>query len=722
VIWPGLLTLALTLLVVSVGRDEIGRLRDLVFDAYQRILPREAGDTAVLVVDIDERSINQLGQWPWSRALLAQMVDRLGQMGAATIAFDVVFPEPDRLSLAQAARDLEQAGASVTLPTDAESLDGDAQLASAFARNPVVAGIAITNETDAQLAQPRAGFAFGGADPKTYLPPFKGGVVNLASLDGSATGMGFFSFPPTRDNIVRAIPLVAAAQGQLYPALSIEALRVAQGAGSIAIRSTGASGESDTGAPAMTMLRVGALDMPTGPQGEFWVYFSGLPQMQTISAADLLAPDAATRLSPDVEGRIVLVGTSAVGLRDLVATPVAAVMPGVRVHAEIIDQIINQNFLVRPDWAPGAEILVAAVAGIVLVLLAALAGPIVTTTGFLLLIAAIGSASWWSFAAQKLLIDPIAPGLPLVAIFAVTMPLLLILSNREKLFVRNAFGRYLSPSLVERLADNPAALELGGEIRELTVLFSDIRGFTSMSEKLDPKALTGLLNSFLTPMTDVLLKREATIDKYIGDAIMAFWNAPLDIDAHPRKACLAALDMAGAVERLNAETGSDIRIGIGLNTGPACVGNMGSNQRFSYSAIGDSVNLAARVEGLTKFYGLIIAATEYTRAGAMDLAFIEADRVRVVGRAEPVRLFALLGDAEMASAPDFTSYRQHHDAFWQDYAAGRFVEAQAALERARGHAHKGLEKLYMLYSERLGELIGKSVPAGWDGTYTAQSK
>ncbi|MDV3252676.1 adenylate/guanylate cyclase domain-containing protein [Devosia sp. BK] len=711
-----------SLLIVSLGRNEISRISDLAFDAYQRALPRMAGEPAVVIVDIDEASIAQLGQWPWPRATIAQMVDRLGEMGAASIGFDVVFPEPDRLSLAQAARELQNLGASVTLPADSVSLDGDAQLAAAFARNPVVSGIAITNETDATLPTPKAGFAFGGADPKTYLLPFKGGISNLAPLGDAAVGMGFFSFPPTRDNIVRTIPLVALAQGQLYPALSIESLRVAQGAGSFAIRSTGASGEADTGEAAMTMLRAGALDIPTGPLGEFWVYFSGLPQMRTISAEDLLKPDAVTQLGPDVEGRIVLVGTSAVGLRDLVATPVASVMPGVRVHAEIIDQIIGQSFLVRPDWAPGAEILVAAVAGLILVFLAAQAGPLVTTGGFVVLAGLIAGASWWAFATQRLLLDPIGPVLPIVAIFAVTMPLLLVLTSREKLFVRNAFGRYLSPSLVERLADNPAALELGGEIRELTVLFSDIRGFTAMSEKLDPKALTALLNSFLTPMTDVLLKREATIDKYIGDAIMAFWNAPLDIAAHPRKACLAALEMAGAVERLNRETGSDIRIGIGLNTGPACVGNLGSSQRFSYSAIGDSVNLASRVESLTKFYGLAIAVTEHTRKEATDLAFLEADRVRVVGRTKPVALYALLGDADLSATDAFKAHQLDHEAFWSNYTGGSFGAAVESLARARSHGWAGFEKLYDLYAERLAVLIEGPVPDGWDGTFTAQSK
>jgi adenylate cyclase len=307
-------------------------------------------------------------------------------------------------------------------------------------------------------------------------------------------------------------------------------------------------------------------------------------------------------------------------------------------------------------------------------------------------------------------------------VFAATMPLLLLLTDRERQFVRGAFGRYLSPALVERLADHPEALKLGGESRDLTVMFTDIRGFTALSEHLAPDELTGLLNGFLTPMTDVLLRHEATIDKYMGDAIMAFWNAPLDLPDHRRRACLAALDMLAALAALNRRSARDLRIGIGLNAGPALVGNLGSAQRFSYSAIGDSVNLASRVEGLTKSYGLAILVTDPVRAGAPELAFIEVDRVRVLGRSEPVCVFALLGDAAHAQAPAFVALAAAHARLLAAYRAADLAAAEAALAAVRVLAPPELAALCALYAERLDDMRRNPVPADWDGVFTAREK
>ncbi len=271
------------------------RFRNIVFDGYQRLAPRQEAGAPLAFVEIDEAASDPRGQWPWPRTTLAALVDRLGQLGAATIAFDMVFSEPDRTSPQLAVSALEQQGAKIDLPSGL-ALDNDAVLAKAFAAYPVVAGIAISDETAAPLPPPKAGFAFGGADPKTYLTPFSGGVDNLGVLTSAAQGVGFFSFPPSADGVVRSLPLVASAQGKLYPALSVEALRLAQGASSFAIRSTGASGEADTGLPAMTAFKDGTLVMPTGPAGEFDIYYSGLPDMPTIAAATLLDPQGERRV------------------------------------------------------------------------------------------------------------------------------------------------------------------------------------------------------------------------------------------------------------------------------------------------------------------------------------------------------------------------------------------------------------------------------------------
>jgi adenylate cyclase len=723
IVWGvGLAVLAFAIGAILARPVVFAHLSDLAFDGYQRLKPREEAEAPIVVVDIDEASLAKIGQWPWPRTTIATLVDRLGRMGAAAIAFDMVFPEPDRTSPSRVIAALRKEGARIDLPAGEAELDNDAALAAAFARNRVVAGIAISNENGNALPPAKAGFAFGGESPKDYLPAFSGGVANLPELTSAAAGVGFFSFPLSGDGVVRSLPLLARSGGNIYPALSIEALRVAQDAGSFIIRSTGASGEANTGRPAMTALKDGAFAMPTGPDGSFRVYYSGMPRMKTISAADILDPGKATPPEQEISGHIVLVGTSAVGLRDLVATPFRQAMPGVRVHAEIIDQIMGQSFLTRPDWARGAEIALAAGLGLLLLLLEWRFGAVVNSIAALSGIATVIGLSWAAFSGERLLIDPILPAMAVALVFAVTTPALLLLANRERRFIQSAFGRYLSPALVGRLADNPAELKLGGEVRDLTVLFSDIRGFTTLSEKLDPSELTSLLNGFLTPATDVLLRADATIDKYIGDAIMAFWNAPLDIPDHRRKACLAALAMRHALDELNRARGLDLRIGIGLHSGECCVGNLGSAQRFSYSAIGDSVNLASRIEGLTKQYGVDILMTEETIEGAGDLAFIEADRVRVVGREHPVRIFALIGDAADARSEAFRAFRQAHESFLDAYRRGDFESAPGALANASAAAPEPAGGLYRVYEDRLAALAKAPPEPGWDGVFVADRK
>ncbi len=716
----GLFTLAVVLGTFSGYSPLLQRLSALVFDLYQNIKPRVESGAPIVIVDIDEASIRALGQWPWPRSEVAAMVDRLRELGVASIGFDVVFSDPDRTSLGTAAQALIKAGATVNLPPGL--LDNDQILANSFGQGGVVAGFVLTNENEADPPAAKSGFAFAGADPQSFLMTFAGALANLSILNDAAAGLGFFSFPPTPDGIVRVVPLVARGHDKLYPALSIETLRIAQGASSVTIRATGASGEADTGRPAMTALKVGDFQVPTGPAGEFRIYFSGLPSMARISAADVLDPAKSAGLADRLNGSIVLVGTSAVGLRDFVATPRSSASPGVEVHAEIIDQILSGEFLTRPDWAPGAEIVVAAVLTLLLLAAVLSAGPVLGAVAALIIIAAAIATSWFAFANGHLVLDPILPSVSVLSVYVVATALLLLLTDRERQYVRRAFSQYLAPAMVERLAQDPAALSLGGETREITILFSDIRGFTSLSENMDPQEITGLLNRFLTPMTDVLLQSGATIDKYIGDAIMCFWNAPLSTADHPRRACLAALSMLKALEELNKTEGKAIKIGVGLNTGACCVGNLGSEQRFSYSAIGDSVNVAARVEGLTKQYGLPILITENTIHHASGLALLEVDLVRVIGRSEPIAVFTLLGDEAFSVSPEFQTIFAAHALMLATYRSGAFAQAAAAAEAARKAAPERLGGLYDVYAKRIAALIENPPSIPWDGVFTAEEK
>lgn len=689
------------------------RLTSLVFDTYQTIKLRDATDPPVAVIDIDEASIGTLGQWPWSRRTVAEIVTRASGLGAAAIGFDIVFSEPDRTAPARLVEEMRRQGIAIEVGPDLP--DPDAQLADAIAANAVALGIALTNESSAPAPEPKAGFSFVGPDPQARLLPYSGALSNLSLLNERATAMGYFSFPPTPDNIIRTFPLISKSGDRLYPALSIETLRIAQQAGSFVLRSAGTAEGS-----AMTDLRVGALDIPVSADGEIWIYYSGLPNMPVISAADLFDPAKAATLAGQIQGRILLVGTSAVGLRDIVATPVDPAMAGVKVHAEIIDQIASGVFLQRPEWILGAERAAAIAVGLVLLLVLATATPALSVIVALLLASLVGGGSWLAFSQALTLFDPLLPLASLGAVLLTALPLLLMLTHREKRFVRESFGRYLSPTLVERLSENPEGLTLGGEDRELTILFSDIRGFTTLSEKLTPTELTGLLNNFLTPMTDVLLQREATIDKYIGDAVMAFWNAPLDITGHPQKACLAALDMIAALERLNRESGMDLKIGIGLNTGMACVGNLGSDQRFSYSCLGDSVNLASRVEGMTKLYDVSILVTEDVRVRTTGLLFAEVDRVRVVGRQAPVTLHALMGPS-LDTPLGQTELLEGHRRFIAAWQAGDLGAAREHLRLLQALPQNALSGTHKLYQERL-ETLPETAPDGWDGVFTASSK
>jgi adenylate cyclase len=717
----GVLVLLCALIADVLFRDGLSRLSDLVFDGFQRTHPRTATlDPGVVVVDIDEASLAKLGQWPWSRDHVGEMVERLGRQGAAVIAFDVVFTEPDRTSLALQVVRLAERGIKLTEPVAADVLDNDLAFAQAIARHPVVMGVALTDETGLAVAPPPAGLSFAGSDPRKFLPTFRGGLSNLPVLTEAATGVGSFSFVPAADNIIRSMPLVSVASGEIYPGLGIEALRVAQGVPGLLLRSSDASGEVASTSLGLTDIRVGVLDVPVGPDGRFRVHYSGMPHMTVIPAWQLLA-QAEGAFRDQLEGRIVLIGTSAIGLRDIVATPMAAAEPGVNVHAELVDQILNQSFLNHPDWARGAELLAALLLGMLLLLVLGGGRPVVSSAVFVILSLLALGGSWWAYRQQQLLLDPLPALLTLTMLFLVMLPMLLFMGNRERRFVRDAFGRYLSPTLVERLSQDAGALKLGGEERPITVMFSDIRGFTTLSENLSPTELTELLNGFLTPMTDVLLAHDATIDKYIGDAIMAFWNAPLDIPEHSRKACLGALAMAKAVDDMNATRGTRLRIGVGLHCGNACVGNLGSEQRFSYSAIGDTVNLASRVEGMTKYYGQTIMVTESVREQAADLAFVEVDRVRVVGRSEPVILHALLGDAALAQDAGFQDRAAAHASFLALYRRGEFAGATQQLVELRQNALLEMQPVYASYAERL-ETLCVSPPAHWDGVFTATSK
>lgn len=674
--------------------DFLVAVRELTFDYYQRFQPRDYQPAPVRIVDIDEASISDIGQWPWPRTKIAELVEVLMELGAATVVFDVIFPEPDRTSPAQISTSLPTGTPDHVIKSLQDLPDNDVHLAETIASYPVVLGFAITDKSTRRVPIKKAGMAYGGADPVSILPPFPAAVPSLDILQESASGVGSISVSQDdRDGVIRRVPLIMSDGTSVYPGLATEALRVAQGASGLIVRTTSASGEIDSGTPAITDLKIGAFTVPTTATGEIWVYYTPDRPDRYIQSKELFAPDKHTDLAPLIEGHIVLVGTSAAGLRDIRATALGDLVPGVSVHAQALEQMINGQFLNRPDWAEGLETLTTILTGSLFILILPIIGSLSTAMIGVAVTAVLIGGSFYLFLEQGLLIDPIYPSLAAFMVFAAATAMLYFLTEREKRFVRQAFSQYLSPDLVTQLEKTPDQLTLGGEIRPMTILFMDIRGFTPISEQLTPTELVAFLNTLLSPLSDAIQAEGGTIDKYIGDSIMAFWNAPLAVPDHAEKACRASLAMLKIVEDLNARDAfgfkardlkaQTVKIGIGLNSGDACVGNMGSERRFNYSVIGDAVNVASRIESSCKAVGAELLVSEETRAQAAGLAYLEAGEIPLKGKSEPVRLYALIGDETYAASEDYRKLARHHYSLTSAVKSGETRSAEMELAAAR---------------------------------------
>ena len=709
--WSYLLTVAAAMLaVVMVGQARIPFLPDLsnlVFDWYQRIDPRDwSPESPVRIVAIDDESVARIGQWPWPRTTIAELTTRLRQQGAAVVAVDIMLSEPDRASP-----------------------ENDAVLAQALAQTRSALGTTLTHGDRAVDFPTKHGIAMAGDDPRPFLPRFTSAVVPLPILSAAASGLGALNWLTDRDQIVRRVPVVLALGDRIVPSLAVEALRLEQGASTIVVRSSNASGQTAYGArTGVNSVKVGDLEIPTDARGELRVRYARSDTRRFIPAWKVL--DGSVDRG-EVDGRMIVLGVSAVGLHDRRATPIDASVAGSEVHAQIIEQVLADVWLVRPDWLPGAELALAALLALLFGLLlrhvTAIPGAAVAATA----LGGLAWSSWHAFTAHGLLVDPILPSLSVAVTYLACMIWLYRDEQHQRRFVREAFGRYVSPAVVARLASDPAQLNLGGEQRPLTIMFCDIRGFTSMSERLDPQQLTQFMNEYLTAMTDVVLAHNGTIDKFIGDAVMAFWNAPLDDPDHALHASLAALAMTRELDRLNeewqrraqarGEQSLKIRFGIGLATGDCTVGNFGSAQRFSYSALGDHVNLASRLEGATKFYCTDILVAEATRDLSRKLAWLEADQVRVKGREDATKVFILAGDEADERTEAYRELADIHRRLLIAYRGGKFDAAAALAKEAGAAAPPRLRDFYSCYEKRCAALT-QSAPDGWTPVTALEEK
>jgi adenylate cyclase len=436
-----------------------------------------------------------------------------------------------------------------------------------------------------------------------------------------------------------------------------------------------------------------------------------------------------------VAGYILVLGVAAAGLTDAKVAPISQSATGAVLNAQAMEQIYLEVFLTRPLWATGAELVFLFALGLVLstAFVSARLGAVTSTVLGALLVAAGLGVSWWAFTRHGLLLDPVYPVFVGSLIYLSNALLKYIVSEAQRKEVRTAFGQYVAPALVDELARNPGALKLGGEQREMSILFCDVRNFTNISESLEPRALTHLLNRFLTVMSDEILKRRGTIDKYMGDAIMAFWNAPLPEPDHARQACATALAMVAALPRFNQELEADalyggfdfgrFRCGIGINTGPCLVGNIGSNHRFDYSVLGNTVNVASRIEGQCKTYGVAIVIGESTHAAAPEFAALELDLIRVTGKRQATRIYALLGGPEVAGSTAFADLATAHDAMLAAYRQRDWATALTSIARCRAlPVGRELSPLYDEYERRIAAFLTDPPGADWGGIYVARTK
>ncbi|MGZ2257470.1 CHASE2 domain-containing protein [Roseobacter sp. A03A-229] len=731
-------------LVIRIGDPApLAALRNASFDLYHQSKPRELTQLPVAILDIDDRSIEEIGQWPWPRNQVADLVRRATDQGAVAIGFDIVFAEPDRLSPPQIARD--NPAMPDPLATALEGLpDNDDILAEAFAGSRVIVGQTSVRTSagnrDEKRAMADAPHALIGPNPMPYLMKFPDIVQNLPVLEAKAAGRGMFATRPDADGVYRRVPLVMSVQGEIRLGLTPELLRVATGGDPFVVRT------NDAGVEGIVLARQ---LISTARDGTVWPYLTPSSQSRYVSATDLLngrTPEG--RLA----GHLVLVGTSAIGLEDFRATPLGVAMAGVEIHAQVLENIMAQSLLIRPNYTIAIELITTLALCVLVIIFAPSISARALILSSLLLMGSYIALSYYLFYDQRILLDPSFPVLAAAITVILISTVNYLREERQRREIRSAFGQYVSPDLVDQLSENQSQLTLGGESRQLTLLFSDVRGFTAIAEEFrdDPEALTLLMNQFLTILSNAIMDEKGTIDKFMGDAVMAFWNAPLANDDHARAACRAALKMIADVEdfnktRLRAQKrkrvgqkgqATDkrkpwvkvhrINVGIGINTGQCVVGNMGSNTRFDYTALGDPVNVASRLEGQSRYYGAsIILGHATAREVGDDFAMLELDRVRVVGKEVPETIFALLGDKTLRENGAFQETWARNAEMLAAYRAQDWDRVETLLSELRARFETlgiGLQDYLNLYATRLSDLRLNPPVADWDGVFASTKK
>jgi adenylate cyclase len=706
-----------------------------LYDYRLRLTLPDKGDERIVILDIDEKSLKEDGRWPWGRDKMAALMDELfDRYGVAVVGFDVVFAERDNSSGLKVLQDLgknqfkDVAQFQSVLKQIKPHLEYDNLFAEKIGQRNVVLGFYFSN------SERGSDKSISGVLPEAVFTPgtFKGRPItfmrwdsygaNLPELQGSAATAGHFNPVVDFDGVVRRVPMIVEYEGAYYESLSLAVVRTVLGMPKL---SPGYATSKDKNYGGLEWLDLessqGNLRIPVDAEVSALVPFRGeRGSFRYISVSDALHGRTAL---PDLQNKIVLVGTSAPGLMDMRSTPVGEVYPGVEIHANMISGILNQDIKQNPPYVLGANVLLLLLFGLTLAILLPLLSPIQGTlvSAGVLALTVVVNASLWQFANIAL---PLAGGLVMVAaLFALNMTYGYFVESRTKRQITGLFGQYVPSELVDEMSKNPEQVSMEGESREMTILFSDVRGFTTISEGLEPRELSLLMNEFLTPLSRVIYGHRGTIDKYMGDCIMAFWGAPLHDGRHAYHAVVSGLEMQRTLSALQPhfkEKGwPEIHIGVGINTGRVSVGNMGSEVRMAYTVMGDAVNLASRLEGITKEYGAGVLVGEGTKEEAHEFVYRELDLVRVKGKDKPVAIFeplGLVGEVDQAVLEETKLFQQA----LRLYRKQEWDKAELQLYNLLKIAPKS--KLYAVYAERVSYYRNNPPGENWDGVFVFKTK
>jgi len=662
------------------------KLKDARFKLRKNVQP----DNRVAIVAIDSKSINELGRWPWKRSVIAQLMDGLKYYEVKAAALDIVFSE-------------------------ATETKEDSILSSSIAKNNrIILGYFFRDEKEdadakavSQIESSRIKLlkiAEGVASVPVYQRPFI--ETNIPLIGRGAMDFGFFNTDPDPDGPVRKSTLLMLYNGEIYPSLALKALR----------HYTGKEIMLEIEPFGVSSLRLGEMSIPTDESGRLTVnYYGKGGTITTVSAVDVIKKRLKDYALKD---KVIFVGATEVGIYDMRATPVESAFPGVEIHATVASNALQGKFILRDGRVIAVEILCMALFPLILVLILGIArNSFLGLLSFMVVSGAYAIFNNTLFRNYSIDMSLLYPLTSTALAFISSEAYRNLVVEKKNRYLKKAFSSYVSPELVTEIIKNPDRLALGGEKKEITVLFSDIRGFTSISEKLAPDVLVSLLNEYLGPMTEVVLKNNGTLDKYIGDAVMAIYNAPLDVAGHPEKACRTAIEMIDGLKEINMSFKDKglppVDIGIGVNTGYAVVGNMGADMRFDYTAIGDTVNLASRLEGQNKYYGTHIILSEFTAEKVKGVFPVrEIDLMRVVGKEKPVAIFELMTDGNDKLAASFSEALKVY----------RSKDFQNALNAFTALSSENNDRVSKLYAERCREYIQSPPPADWDGVFISSKK